>query len=108
MSTSKKPKSKVGASSATAEESVASSTKKSTSFGDSKNKEASSSSKRPTPCKPADVPALTSTEAVEVESSPKPVKRKKKKTTTKELEPTSSKVAPSDPPPYGRVDVHTS
>ena len=105
MPTSKKPKSKVGASSAVVEGSVASSMKNSTSSGVLKKNEAASSSKRPALCKPAVVPAPYSTEAVEVESFPKPIKKKKKKTTTKELEPTFSKVAPSDPPPSVRKNV---
>ena len=49
--------------------------------------------------KPAAIPAPSSTEEVEVESSLEPMKRKKKKTETKELEPTSARVAPSDPSP---------
>ena len=105
MPASKKPKSKVGASSAAAEESVASSTKKTTSSGVSTKKEAASSSKRPALCKPTVVSAPSSTEKVEVEFSPEPVKRKNEKMMIKELEPAASKVAPSDPSPSGSKDV---
>ena len=102
MPASTKPKPKVVASSTVAEGSIDSSTKKSTSSGASKLEEAASSKAL---LKPAAVPAPSSREAVEVESSPKPVKRIKKKTTTKELEPASSKIAPSDPHPSRREDV---
>ena len=110
MPASKKPKFKIRVPSIVAERCVASSNKKFSSFGASKKMEATSSSKRPAPPKPAYIPAPIPMEEVEVESCPELVKRKKKKkkTETKELESASMKVALSDPSPYGRENVSTT
>ena len=106
---SKKPKSKVGASSATVEGSKAHSPKKSTSSGVPKKKKPTSSSKRPAPSKPAATLDPFWTKDVEAESSLEPLKRKKmKKMKIKDSEPAPSKMAPSNPPPSGSEGVLTS
>ena len=83
---------------------MASSSKKSTSSGASERKNAAYSLKRAAPSKPIATPDPFLVEEVEVESSLEPVKRKEIMM-TKELEPTPSKIALSDPFPSGSKDV---
>ena len=99
---SKKPKTKIGASSVVAKVSVASSPKKSTSSEAPKIKKAASSPNKPASSRPV-ATAILSTEEVEGEPSPEPLKRKKRRTETSESTPL--KMAPSDPPPSRSEDV---